>query len=412
MKLLLAKISLFSFCILSLNFVFSQSRKDLELKKQKTLEEIEYTNQLMKNTQNVEKENINGYYIINNKIKSQKKLIRQIQEEIKLCNKRIRNYELVIAYMTEDLEYLKASYANLILNVWKNKNKQNTLMFILSSKNFNQGYLRLRYIEELTKIRKKQLIAISSIKYLLEQSKIRLENQVIFKESLFNEENSAKNNLQIQQSEKEKTIKSLQEKSKDLKKQLEYQQQQLQELSRQIEKIIAEEIRKQAELEARKKEEALKNKSTATTTKTTPVEKINSTNFANNYGTLPWPVENGIVISYYGTHPHPSLKNVSVENKGIDILSLAASKARAIFDGTVTRIFSLPSMHNIILINHGDYYTVYTNLETVNVTVGDKVTTKQIIGTIYTDKSENKSTLHFELWKGKITQNPLIWLAK
>lgn len=417
MKRFFVKILVFSLFILASIQVFSQSRKELEQKKQKTLEEIEYTNQLMKNTQNSEKENLTSYYILHKKIKSQKQLIYQINEELDICTKQIHNYEIVINYMTEDLNYLKESYAYLILNVWKNREKQNALLFILSSRNFNQAYLRLRYIHELAEIRKKQLITISSIKSLLEVSKARLEDQVLLKEKLLNEKNTAGEILQNQQIEKEETIKSLQKQSKELKKELEKKQKQIKEFTQKIEAIIAEEIRKAAEEEARRKEEEARRKRNSpgqkTNTKTvTPVEKTLSTNFTNNYGNLPWPVENGIITSNYGTHPHPSLKNVTVENKGIDILSLPGSKARAIFEGTVSKVFSLPSMHNVILINHGDYYTVYANLETVTVKVGDKVSTKQIIGTIFIDKTDNKSTLHFELWKGKTTQNPNLWLAK
>ncbi|MDR2834832.1 MAG: peptidoglycan DD-metalloendopeptidase family protein [Bacteroidales bacterium] len=377
----------------------SQSKKDLENEKKKTLNEIEYTNKLLDTTKNKEKESINKLTILNKKINNRKKLISQINKEVELTNERIANYELVISYMEEDLEYLSVSYANLIKSSWKNKNKQHALMFLLASNDVNQSYLRLKYIQQLSLIRKHQLLAIKSIKPLLEESKNKAKTEKELKEILLVEQEGAKKDLQYEQQEKQKTIVNLQNKGKDLEKKLKEQQQQLQKLNKQIEKLIAEEAAKAT-------------KNSKGEIELTPAEKTINKNFGNNKGNLGWPVERGIITSYFGSQPHPVLKNVTIDNKGIDIQTTEGSNALAIFEGEVTKVFSLPGMHKIVLIKHGEYFTVYTNLESAEVSEGSKVSSKQILGKIVTDKTENKTMLHFEIWYGSYTQNPSLWLAK
>jgi len=171
--------------------------------------------------------------------------------------------------------------------------------------------------------------------------------------------------------------------------------------------------RLQKEIERLIAEEARRTSGSATGTYAlTPAEQIISNNFGNNRGKLPWPVERGVIVSHYGKQRHPVLKNIEIDNKGIDIATAKGAMARAIFDGEVRKILSLPGAHNAIIIRHGEYLSVYTNLETVSVSVGENVSTKQYIGTIYTDKTENKTIMHLEIWKGNTTMNPGLWLAK
>ena len=143
----------------------------------------------------------------------------------------------------------------------------------------------------------------------------------------------------------------------------------------------------------------------------TPMELKLSENFENNKGKLPWPSEKGVISGTFGEHPHPVLKKVKINNNGIDILTSEGSNAKAIFDGVVTRIMNVPNYNNVVIIRHGEYLTVYSNLNEVFVKKGEKVKTWQDIGYIFTDKEDSKTELHFEIWKAKTLQNPLHWLS-
>ena len=167
--------------------------------------------------------------------------------------------------------------------------------------------------------------------------------------------------------------------------------------------MIAEEV---------KKSSASKGKANTGKYELTPEEKIVSDNFGSNVGKLPWPVQRGVIVSRFGKQPHPVISGVEIDNKGIDISTTTGSDARAVFDGEVRKVFSIPGTQNAVIIRHGEYLSVYTHIDKVYVSVGDKVKAKQAIGKIYTDDAENKTVLHLEIWKGSATLNPANWLAK
>ena len=144
----------------------------------------------------------------------------------------------------------------------------------------------------------------------------------------------------------------------------------------------------------------------------TPEEIELSGNFSSNKGKLPWPSEKGIISSTFGEHNHPVLKRVKIKNNGIDILTSQSEEARAIFDGTVISIRTITNTNKAIIIRHGEYFTVYSNLSEVFVQQGQKVSTKQRLGNIYTDSSGNKTELHFEIWRGKTLLNPSSWIVR
>lgn len=393
---------LLNFCVifsLSINISLSQSKKDLENQKKKTLEEIEYTNKLLETTKNKEKENTNNLFIIEKRISSRKKLINQTIGEVKIISNQIENYELGIKYMEEDLKYLSESYANLIRMAWKNKNKQNAFMFVLASKDFNQSYLRIKYLKDISYIRKQQLSAIKSIKPLLEESKIRLETDKQLKEDLLEELGIARKTLENEQQQQQQEINKLKKQSKTLEQQLQQQQQQYKNLQAKIDKIIAEEI------------EAAKRKSKAEQTELSAKEKTLSANFANNIGILPSPLEQGIITKQFGVYPHPAMPNIKINCNGIEITTTAGSQARAVFDGVVSSVVQITGMHYVVLIKHGEYYTVYANLTDISVKKDDEIKTKQNLGKVYTNTNENKTILYFEIRKGTVLQNPNDWLS-
>ena len=184
------------------------------------------------------------------------------------------------------------------------------------------------------------------------------------------------------------------------------QQKKADELNRQIEKLIAAEIEK-----SKKKQTGTT--STSNVQQLTKEEALIAGNFEKNKGRLPWPVEKGYISGKYGVQPHPVLEHVTINNKGIHIKTNSNSDARAVFEGEVTQCFSIPGSNNAVIIRHGNYRTVYANLTSIYVKVGDKVTPKQKIGRIYTDpEDDNNTELQFQVWRDKSTENPSLWLAR
>ncbi len=381
----------------------AQTKADLEKKKKKTINEINYTNKLLEETRKNQKESENNLALLGNQISSRKELISDINLEIKLVSEKIKETESIIAMMTEDLENLKSSYGRMLQVAWKNQNKNNEIMFLLSSKDFNQSYMRLKYMQQMADYRKRQLIAINAIKAFLERQKEKLLAQKAEHQKLLDEEKVEARNLETAKKQQESTLAKLKGKEADLKKQLAEKNKQKQQLQAAIEKLIAEEVKKSA---------ASKGKANSGKYELTPEEKIVSDNFGSNVGKLPWPVQRGVIVSRFGKQPHPVIANVEIDNKGIDISTTTGSDARAVFDGEVRKVFSIPGAQTAVIIRHGEYLSVYTHLNNVYVSTGDKVKAKQAIGKIYTDDSENKTVLHFEIWKGSATLNPASWLAK
>ncbi len=383
--------------------VFGQTKADLEKKKKKTINEINYTNKLLAETRKSQKESENNLVLLGNQINSRQELISDINVEIDMVSKKIRETELIIKIMTDDLNELKASYAKMLQIAWKNRNKNNEIMFLLSSKDFNQSYLRLKYMQQMASYRKRQLLAINSIKAVLERQIEKLNLQKSEHQKLLDEEKVETQNLELAKRQQEKELSKLKGKESDLRKQLAEKNKQKQQLQAAIEKLIAEEVRKSS---------ASKGKANTGKYELTPEEKIVSDNFGSNTGKLPWPVTRGVIVSRFGKQPHPVISGVEIDNKGIDISTTTGSDARAVFDGEVRKVFSIPGTQNAVIIRHGEYLSVYTHLEKVYVSAGDKVIAKQAIGKIHTDESDNKTVLHFEIWKGSATLNPASWLSK
>jgi murein hydrolase activator len=397
------KISAF---ILVLFFLFSgslmlsgQSKSELEKKKKKTQDEINYTNKLLKETKENQKAYYNNLLLINKNIDSRRELIDGISAEVNYTNSRIEETQLIIEMMQEDIEVLKKDYAEMIRVAWKNQNNYNSLMYILASENLNQTYLRMKYMQQLAAFRKKQFMAINSLKAILEIQIKELNEAKISKSVLLDEEKKEEQNLNSEKQEQEKTLNTLKGKEQELKRKLQEQQTQMAQVQREIEKLIAEEAKRTSGSATGKYE-------------LTPAEKIVSTNFGNNKGSLPWPVERGVIVSSFGKQNHPVLANVEIDNKGLDISTTAGSDARAVFDGEVRKVFSVPGAQSAVIIRHGEYLSVYTQLDNIYVSVGENVVSKQAIGKIHTDPTENKTILHFEIWKGSVVTNPSGWLAK
>lgn len=382
---------------------------------------------------------MNELKLLNRKIDMREEVITTIAQQVTSVNTELTQTNRAIQAMQDDISELKKQYAQMVYYTYVHDQDYKPLHFIFSAESINDAFQRVQYIRSFHGFRKDQITAIEDISEDLQAKIAHIENEKVEKESLLAKEEKEKKKLDDEKSKKDSALKKLSTQEKDLKKQIDKKKKDAVSLKNKIQAIIAEEIKKEkqraAEEAAKKEAEAKKaaekaNTTTGTTTtpqtpvqtKEKPAEQINlgltpemqliSKNFSGNKGKLPWPVERGTITERFGTHPHPVLKDVMVENNGIDIATADGSLVRSIFDGEVVNVIFNPSFQKGVIIKHGEYYSVYTNLSDVTVKAGDKVTTKQKIGTAWEDPEEGKTEVHLEIWKGTVILDPALWISK
>jgi septal ring factor EnvC (AmiA/AmiB activator) len=397
-----------------------KSKKQLQSEITSLQKEISTANQLLKKTTKDKEMTLNEVNILDKKIKQREKLITAYNDQIAVLDEEINAGQSNIKALNSDLSKLQKEYAKMIVFANKNRSHYDRLSFIFASKDFNQAFSRLRYIREFTDARKKKMEQIVSterqISSAVEASQQAREEQT----ALLKDEKAQQDALKKEKEQLNGQVAKLKKKEGSIQQDIKNKQQQAKKLQKAIDDIIAEEIRKaNEEAERKRREEAAKNKgkTTAPTPKEkgmalTPAEKTLSANFVNNKGKLPWPVERGVISSSYGKHTSVVSDKVTVTNNGIDIATTENAQARAVFDGEVSSVTKLTGANTVVILRHGEYFTVYSNLENVTVKRGDKVKTKQNLGTVHTNKTEGKTELHFELLKEQNRQNPANWLSK
>ena len=399
-----------------------KSKKQLQSEITSLQKEISTANQLLKKTTKDKEMTLNEVNILDKKIKQREKLITAYNDQIAVLDEEINAGQSNIKALNSDLSKLQKEYAKMIVFANKNRSHYDRLSFIFASKDFNQAFSRLRYIREFTEARKKKMEQIANterqISSAVEASQQAREEQT----ALLKDEKAQQDALKKEKEQLNGQVAKLKKKEGSIQQDIKNKQQQAKKLQKAIDDIIAEEIRKaNEEAERKRREEAAKNKSQGKTTAPTPkekgmaltpAEKTLSANFVNNKGKLPWPVERGVISSSYGKHTSVVSDKVTVTNNGIDIATTENAQARAVFDGEVSSVTKLTGANTVVILRHGEYFTVYSNLENVTVKRGDKVKTKQNLGTVHTNKTEGKTELHFELLKEQNRQNPANWLSK
>ena len=389
---------------------YAQSKKSLQNKKKKLQQEIQYTNKLLKETEKTKKTSLSQLRQLNKKISSRQKLILTIKEEIQFLNDSIDIQISTVDSLESNLTDLKAEYADMIRKAYKNRSEYNKLMFLFSADNFNQAYKRLKYFQQYAKYRQEQAERITQEQLEIDKQIKVLEAIRKSNEGLLKAELNEKNVLASEKSQKENVVSSLKGKEKELKTQLDKKRRDRKKVNAAIERIIAEEIRKAREAAAKKG----KSKEGFPMT---PEARELSNSFTTNKGKLPWPVTEGVIVSKFGNNAHPTLANVTVENNGIDISTKKGNIGRSSFNGTVSNVIIIPGQGKVVLVNHGEYFTLYSYFKEVFVSSGDKLTTKQDLGILMNETGENTSTMHFEIWKaqgaGKPAKlNPSSWIFK
>ena len=380
-----------------------KSKQQLQSEITALQDEIDNANRLLKKTKKDKEATLAEATLLDRKIKQREKLIKTYNEQIAVLDAEIKQGQNNIKSLNTDLSKLQKEYAKMIVFAYRNRSHYNSLAFVFASDDFNQAFSRLRYIRQLNEARKTKMEQIAAterrISGEVEAGQKAREQQA----ALLADEKAQQETLKTEKAELNKQVASLKKKEGSLQQDIKNKQQQAKKLQKAVDDIIAEEIR--AAKERRKAEEK---KGIAPT----PAETALSSSFASNKGKLPWPVERGVISSSYGKHTSVVSDKVTVTNNGIDIATDEGAQARAVFDGEVTGVTRLTGSNTVVIIRHGDYFTVYSNLENVIVKRGDKVKTKQNLGTVHTSKAENKTELHFELLKEQNRQNPAQWLKK
>lgn len=420
------------------NTVFSQENVEkLQTERRKLVSQI---NRVRKNLHSVEqktKEKSEKILMITKQIEINSLILQTIDDEISEVQREIEGKKESISLLFNDLESLKREYAKIIYIGYKATHGVDQIVYIFSSSSFNQLSERLRYVKHYAKFRKKHFEEIRKIYSLLNKEKESSEKYQLQKKDLLLIKRREVNNLIGLRKKHAKLVNDLIKNQDFLKKELQVHNEQVAKLDslikivieqsieenrREKEKLSKEKIRKQ---KSKSKNEDI-NKKTAEKSKGELSEiksssqnydnskadsSIKNSNFAKQKGKLPWPVDNGIIVGKVGIWPHPVLKGIQIENMGMNIQTRAGNKAKSIFEGIVTNVIFVPGMQNVVIIQHGRYYTVYTRLENIVVKIGQNVTQEQVIGTVHCNES-GYAEMQLQIWDGTNKVNPQHWLTR
>lgn len=396
----------------------ASQQERLEERKAKIQEEIREKEALLQSVKKREKSIVNQLIIQKDKIGLKEKLIQTTEKQTKLLNNDIYINQLKINQLNRDLEDLRKDYSEMIVKSYKSRSEQSRAMFILSSENFLQAYKRAQYMKQYASYRKMQGEEIKgkTSQLLIYNDKIGVQKSE--KEKLIAENEKEKQELEKEKKEQEKIAGQIKKDKGKIVAEIKKKQQETRNIDKQIDKLIraaiAEANKKTAvaNAKANPKATAAEKKAIETSTKIvlTPEGKLVSDNFKANKGRLPWPVEKGAVSLGYGDQTHPVFKTLAVHNSGIEISTEKGSNARAVFAGEVTQVQLITPLKKAVIVKHGDFFTIYQNLSSVNVQIGDKVSAKQSLGQIRTN-GDGRTILKFMVLQNITYFNPVIWLS-
>ena len=382
----------------------NQRQQELEGRRRELQKEIKQITALLFASKKERKSIINTVDDLSYKISVRKNLIRITNQQANLLTREINFNENKILDKQNKLKILKQDYAAMILRSYKSRDRKNKLMFLLSSSNFQQAFRRLQYIKQYANYQKDQGKLINE-----ETKKLQLLNQDLAskkeeKKKIINENRFAKEALDEERNTQKVLIASIQKDLSTFSLKIKTKQKETQKLNEEIRKLIQEAIAA-SNRKAGKSEDL-------NVFSLTPEQKALAKNFTSNKGKLPWPVANGIVKLRFGTNPSPIDPSIKIRSNGVRIATNKGEPIRTVFEGVVQGIMTPKNGNNTIMIRHGNYITVYKNLSKFYVSKGDKVTTKQIIGEVITNKATGESILSFGIYKDSSIQNPSSWIYK
>jgi len=386
-----------------------KSKAQLQKEKQQNLEKIKETERILSETAEQKKNSLGELTALNQRINQQETLIHSIKGEVSFLDSDIEENNEIIDALQKDVEKLKDEYATMLLSAQKSSGRIDKLTFIFSAQSFDQMLMRLKYMEQYSKSRKEQADAIAKVQSVLSGQVKQTEVKKEEKNKLLGEEINENTQLTGLKQKQKGVVKSLEKEEKRLKKDLEETKVAIAELDELINKIIKEEIERAAReaREAREKaKEAKSNK--AAVTKAVEANIALSSSFEENKAKFAWPAS-GFVSQKFGRQNHPVLKNVVMQNDGVNIQTKQDEKVKTIFEGEVKMVAFIPSIGNSVIIGHGEYFTVYSGLKEVFVKKGQKVATAQEIGQLQVN-GEGISELRFQIRKNTVALDPQGWL--
>lgn len=425
-------IVIFCICLCTCTLSAQTTRKIRQLEKQRNelKQQIAESETLLQSTKKDVKSQLGNLALISGQIEERQKYIQTIESDVNSIQQEINRLEKDLVRLQKELGEKRQKYEQSVKYLYRNKSIQDKLMFIFSAENFGQMYRRLRYVREYADYQRLQGIQVQRKQKQVTEKAISLKNSRKAKEDLLKQGEAEKAKLEAQEQERKQILSGLQKKQRSIQSELAKKRRSADKLNAQIDRLIEEEIekaRKRAEEEARRKAaEAAKGASGTSAAKTetgkTPVEKLEaykvdsedrrlSSVFEKNKGILPVPITGPyVVVGHYGQYQVKGLRNVKLDNKGMDIKGKAGANARAIFDGEVSAVFQYNGLTNV-LVRHGSYISVYCNLSTVRVKKGSLVRARDVLGEVHTN-ADGETILHFQLRKETVKLNPELWIHR
>lgn len=412
-KISLKKIlSLFFLTILCFHFSIGQIQRELEDRRRKLLKEIDLTSDLLNKTTKSKVAALDRYVTLRSQVQKRELLVETLRKEIEFTNLSIKRTTEVVKALTKDIERLEKEYGELLRQAYRRKKNNSDLGFIFSAESLNQGFQRWQYLKQYDEYRKKQAQLIQETKESLTFKKEQLEETKLEKVQLIEASEKQAALLSSELGDKSKLLSTLKKDEKRLKSELRQQRENHESLNLAIESAIKKDMvvrRKNERTSTPNKNNDAVNKKPKAKEQPSTLNRLTG-NFRSNRGRLPMPVEKGVVTKRFGKQPHPTLPKIEITNNGIDIRTERNAKVFTIFEGKVVSKQFIPGYQNMLIIQHGEYYTVYSNLEEVYVEKGDQVATLQNLGTVAVDRKSNVAEVHFEVWRDKVRLNPEDWL--
>ena len=405
--------------------LFAQTQSAKLKKEQKKLEKkISNTKSLLKKVSSSREASYNELKLIENQIDSREALLRVYDNQVKMADVYIKERKEKVDALRIRMEKLKAQYKEMVIYAYKNRNKNGRMMFILSSDNYYEAQKRNKYLKSVSSLHQKQVALITQDQLKINEEIKQIEIEKVNKQTALAQKRIEREEIESDRIQKESVLAEIKKKEGVLLAEIEKNEIKKQEIKRRITEAIQKELaeieRKRREAERRKREEAKKNGENVTTVDVSFIDessegKIISKKFQNNKGSLPWPISKGSITERFGKNQHPTLNGVYTNNNGIDISCPEGAVVRAVFEGEVTSVFSIPGAGKVVILKHGNFRTVYSNLKETRVSAGNQVSTKQALGVVLNENSD-LGVLHFEVHQvsGASTKslNPSLWIDR
>ena len=422
-----SKIILGIVCLMTASQSIAQSTSEKLKREQQQLENnIANTKQLLEKAKSNTESSFNELKLLNNQIAYREQLVRNFDNQIRGAELKIKEKQNQIEQLSEEMKTLREQYKKLLIYAYKHRNKYGKMMYIFSSDSYYEAIKRAKYLEKIQEMIKKQFLVIEQHQRLIATEMKNIEKEKEYKSKMLDEKKTEREQIVSDQQKQQVVYQELKAQEGQIVAKLKEDERKRANLKIQIDAAIKKEIaeaearRKKAEAEAIKKAEGTGTPVAETKAKIdleeTKEVALMSKSFEGNRGKLPWPVEKGNITEGYGKNSHPTIPGVFTNNNGVDISAPKNAQVRAVFDGEVTSVMNIPGAGKVVIVKHGNYRTVYSNLQSTFVNVGSKVSTKQVIGSLVTSDGQSLSTSHFEIHQVVGTTvtslNPSLWLAK